>query len=89
MSTDVQPTLPPETARPGLTPGRVGTELAHLFKLLAILALATVWVLIWGALAIASAGTEGLLKGLILGGYTVFPVFAYFGWRLYRGVTSR
>lgn len=89
MSTDTQSTVPAGSTRTVRTRRGVASELALWVKRLGILTLAAVWVTIWGALAIASAGNEGLLKGIVLGTYTVFPVFAYLGWRLYRGVTSR
>ena len=89
MSTDVRPTLPTGATRPRWTRGRVAEVLARWFTRLGTLTLAAVWVAIWGALAVASAGNEGLLKGLVLGSYTVLPVFVYLGWRLYRVATAR
>ena len=83
------PTRPSTSAPPARAPRtRVTEALSRAVTGLGTVVLAAVWVLIWGSLSVASAQSESLLKGVVLGTYTVAPVFVYAGWRLYRGVRS-
>ncbi len=84
MSTDTQQPVPAVPAQRQFTAASVGSLLTRWLWRMGMLAMATLWVLIWGSIAVSAGRAEGPVDGLIVAAYAVFPVVAYVLWRGYR-----
>lgn len=84
MSTDIQQPAPAVPARRQFTAASVGSLVTRWLWRIGMLAMATLWVIIWGSIALTTGRMEGPVDGLVVAAYAVLPVIAYVLWRGYR-----